>query len=141
MLTLPDVNQCPVELPLSVEVLSGLGAAWALHHHPDRFDFRFPERHTDGTWTAKPVFTKPIPRTADFAIDGTEFDLYQVVTRFAKRQCTRAANRMLKEGGLEGDIGTAVGTIQRGSEGPVAVRRDRAYAGKPTCPCRTASGE
>ncbi|MCY3763178.1 MAG: helicase-related protein, partial [Gemmatimonadetes bacterium] len=51
----------------------------------------FPERHTDGTWIAKPVFTKRIPRTADFAIDGTEFDLYQAVTRFVKRQCTRAA--------------------------------------------------
>ena len=51
----------------------------------------FPERHEDGTWIAKPVFTKRIPRTADFAIDGPEFDLYQAVTRFVKRQCTRAA--------------------------------------------------
>ena len=51
----------------------------------------FPERHTDGTWSAKPVFTRRIPRTADFAIDGAEFDLYQAVTRFVKRQCARAA--------------------------------------------------
>ena len=51
----------------------------------------FPERHEDGSWIAKPVFTKRIPRTADFAIDGPEFDLYQAVTRFVKRQCTRAA--------------------------------------------------
>ena len=51
----------------------------------------FPERHEDGTWIAKPVFTKRIPRTADFAIDGPEFELYQAVTRFVKRQCTRAA--------------------------------------------------
>ena len=51
----------------------------------------FPERDTDGTWIAKPVFTKRIPRTADFAIDGSEFELYQAVTRFVKRQCTRAA--------------------------------------------------
>ena len=51
----------------------------------------FPERQTDGTWTAKPVFTKRIPRTADFAIDGAEFELYQKITRFVKRQSTRAA--------------------------------------------------
>ena len=51
----------------------------------------FPERQTDGTWTAKPVFTNRIPRTAGFAIDGPEFDLYQKVTRFVKRQSTRAA--------------------------------------------------
>ena len=51
----------------------------------------FPERQTDGSWTAKPVFTKRIPRTAAFAIDGPEFDLYQKITRFVKRQSTRAA--------------------------------------------------
>ena len=51
----------------------------------------FPERQTDGTWTAKPVFTKRIPRTADFAIDGPEFELYQKITRFVKRQSARAA--------------------------------------------------
>ena len=51
----------------------------------------FPERQTDGVWTAKPVFTKRIPRTADFAIDGPEFELYQKITRFVKRQSARAA--------------------------------------------------
>ena len=51
----------------------------------------FPERQTDGTWNATPVFTKRIPRTADFAIDGPEFELYQKVTRFVKRQSVRAA--------------------------------------------------
>ena len=51
----------------------------------------FPERQGDGSWTARPVFTKRIPRTADFAIDGSEFDLYQRVTRFVKRQSARAA--------------------------------------------------
>ncbi len=35
----------------------------------------FPERQENGTWTAKPVFTRRIPRTADFAIDGPEFEL------------------------------------------------------------------
>ena len=51
----------------------------------------FPERQADGAWTAKPVFTRRIPRTADFAIDGPEFELYERVTRFVKRQCARAA--------------------------------------------------
>ena len=51
----------------------------------------FPERQTDGTWTAKPVFTKRITRTADFSIDGPEFELYQKITRFVKRQSSRAA--------------------------------------------------
>ena len=51
----------------------------------------FPEHQADGTWTAKPVFTQRIPRTADFAIDGAELALYQKVTRFVKRQSARAA--------------------------------------------------
>ncbi len=51
----------------------------------------FPERQTDGTWAAKPVFTKRIPHTAEFAIEGAEFSLYQNVTRFVKRQSARAA--------------------------------------------------
>ena len=42
----------------------------------------FPERQSDGTWDAKPVFTKRITNTADFVLDGDEFDLYQSVTRF-----------------------------------------------------------
>ena len=51
----------------------------------------FPERQTDGTWNAKPVFTKRITRTANFTIDGAEFELYEKVTRFVKRQSARAA--------------------------------------------------
>ncbi len=51
----------------------------------------FPERESDGGWAAKPLFTKRIPRTADFAIDGPEFELYQKITRFVKRQSARAA--------------------------------------------------
>ena len=51
----------------------------------------FPEPQTDGTWTANPVFTKRIPRTANFAIDGSELALYQKVTRFVKQQSARAA--------------------------------------------------
>jgi superfamily II DNA or RNA helicase len=51
----------------------------------------FPERREDGTWAAKPIFTKRIPHTVDFQIDGAEFDLYRDVTRFVKRESARAA--------------------------------------------------
>ena len=53
----------------------------------------FPERQTDGTWTAKKIFTKRIPHTVDFQIDGPEFELYREITRFVKRQSTKAAAR------------------------------------------------
>ena len=51
----------------------------------------FPERQPDGTWVAEPIFTKRIPHTVDFQIDGAEFDLYRDVTRFVKRESARAA--------------------------------------------------
>jgi len=51
----------------------------------------FPERQPDGSWAAKPIFTKRIPHTVDFQIDGAEFDLYRDVTRFVKRESARAA--------------------------------------------------
>jgi superfamily II DNA or RNA helicase len=51
----------------------------------------FPERRTDGTWAAEPIFTKRIPHTVDFLIDDAEFDLYRDVTRFVKRESARAA--------------------------------------------------
>ena len=51
----------------------------------------FPERRVDGTWGAAPIFTKRIPHTVDFQIDGAEFDLYRDVTRFVKRESARAA--------------------------------------------------
>jgi superfamily II DNA or RNA helicase len=51
----------------------------------------FPERQADGAWGAKKIFTKRIPHTADFAIDGAEFQLYRDVTRFVKQQSARAA--------------------------------------------------
>jgi len=51
----------------------------------------FPERQDDGSWVAKKIFTKRIPHSVDFQIDGAEFDLYKSVTRFVKRQSARAA--------------------------------------------------
>ena len=37
------------------------------------------------------IFTKRIPHTVDFQIDGAEFELYRDVTRFVKVECARAA--------------------------------------------------
>jgi len=51
----------------------------------------FPERQPDGSWLAKRIFTKRIPHTVSFQIDGPEFDLYSDVTRFVKHQSARAA--------------------------------------------------
>ena len=51
----------------------------------------FPERRPDGSWVAEKIFTKRITHTVDFHIDGPEFDLYRAVTRFVKRQSTKAA--------------------------------------------------
>jgi len=50
----------------------------------------FPERRADGSWAAEPIFTKRIPHTVDFQIDGAEFDLYRDATRFVKRESARA---------------------------------------------------
>lgn len=51
----------------------------------------FPERRSDGTWVAEKIFTKRIPHTVDFQIDGEEFELYRNVTRFVKKQSAKAA--------------------------------------------------
>ncbi|MCY3783985.1 MAG: helicase-related protein [Chloroflexi bacterium] len=53
----------------------------------------FPEQQPDGSWAAAPVFTKRFTHTAGFAIDGDEYELYDQVTRFVKRQSLRAASR------------------------------------------------
>jgi superfamily II DNA or RNA helicase len=51
----------------------------------------FPDRRADGTWVAEKIFTKRIPHTVEFQIDGAEFDLYRDITRFVKEQSTKAA--------------------------------------------------
>lgn len=51
----------------------------------------FPERQPDGSWVARKIFTKRIPRTVEFEIDADENDLYEAVTDFVKRQSRRAA--------------------------------------------------
>ncbi|MEW6047839.1 MAG: helicase-related protein, partial [Bacillota bacterium] len=51
----------------------------------------FPERRPDGTWVAQKIFTRRIPHTVEFHIEGAEFELYRDVTRFVKQQSARAA--------------------------------------------------
>ncbi len=51
----------------------------------------FPERRPDGTWAAEKIFTKRIPHTVSFQIDGPERDLYLSISRFVKRQSAKAA--------------------------------------------------
>src|SRR3989454_809401 len=51
----------------------------------------FPERQADGKWVARKIFTKRIPHTVDFKIDGDEDRLYREVTAFVKSQSHRAA--------------------------------------------------
>ena len=53
----------------------------------------FPERRPDGAWVAEKIFTKRIPHTVDFQIDGPEFELYRNITRFVKMQSAKAAAR------------------------------------------------
>lgn len=50
----------------------------------------FPERKADGTWVAEKIFTRRIPHTVDFQMDGPEFDLYREVTRYVKQQSVKA---------------------------------------------------
>lgn len=51
----------------------------------------FPERNAAGELTKRKIFTKRIPHTVAFSIDGAEDDLYRAVTQFVKNQCRRAA--------------------------------------------------
>ena len=39
------------------------------------------------------MFTKRIPHSINFKVDGDEFKLYAEVTRFIRRQCAAAAAR------------------------------------------------
>lgn len=51
----------------------------------------FPERQRDGSWVARKIFTKRIPHSVAFQIDGAEFELYRDVTNYVKYQSQRAA--------------------------------------------------
>lgn len=51
----------------------------------------FPELQPDGSWVAQKIFTKRIPPTVDFHIDGPEDRLNRDVTHFVKYQSAKAA--------------------------------------------------
>lgn len=51
----------------------------------------FPQQTADGKWETKKIFTKRVPKTVDFKIDGDEDALYRAVTAFVKSQSHRAA--------------------------------------------------
>jgi len=53
----------------------------------------FPHQGPDGKWACRKIFTKRIPHTADFRIDGAEFELYRDITHFVKRESVKAAAR------------------------------------------------
>jgi hypothetical protein len=50
----------------------------------------FPKQSPEGPWVAKKIFTKRIPHTVDFHIDGAEYELYRDVTRYVKQQSAKA---------------------------------------------------
>jgi len=52
----------------------------------------FPERQPDGTWKARKLFTKRIPHTVAFTLEGEELELYQAVSHYVKDQSRRAAD-------------------------------------------------
>ncbi len=51
----------------------------------------FPKPQSDGTWKAAKLFTKRIPQTVAFSLQGEEIDLYREVTHYVQRQSARAA--------------------------------------------------
>ena len=51
----------------------------------------FPKPQADGTWKAVKLFTKRIPQTVAFSLEGDEMDLYKAVTHYVQRQSARAA--------------------------------------------------
>ena len=51
----------------------------------------FPKPQADGTWKAEKLFTKRIPQTVAFSLEGDEMELYKAVTHYVQRQSARAA--------------------------------------------------
>jgi SNF2 family DNA or RNA helicase len=73
------------------EAMEQRGAPFYLRRTKEAMVY-FPQRMPDGTWQQKKIFTKRIPHTVDFHIDGPEDELYREVTNFVKEQSRRAAN-------------------------------------------------
>jgi superfamily II DNA or RNA helicase len=53
----------------------------------------FPERQPNGAWMARKIFTKRIPHTVAFDLEGEELDLYRAVSTYVKIQSQRAAEQ------------------------------------------------
>ncbi len=51
----------------------------------------FPKLQPDGKWRAVKLFTKRIPHTVAFDLEGEEFALYNAVTHYVQRQSAKAA--------------------------------------------------
>ncbi|MCL4785392.1 MAG: DEAD/DEAH box helicase [Verrucomicrobia bacterium] len=51
----------------------------------------FPKPQADGSWKAEKLFTKRIPTTVAFSLEGDEMELYRAVTQYVQRQSARAA--------------------------------------------------
>jgi len=51
----------------------------------------FPRPQPDGTWKAEKLFTRRIPHTVAFSLEGDEMELYKAVTHYVQRQSARAA--------------------------------------------------
>ncbi len=75
----------------SIEAAMGEGRAPFYLRRTKEAMVYFPERQADGSWDARKIFTKRIPHTVDFQIDGEEHELYRAVTGFVQRQSARAA--------------------------------------------------
>lgn len=50
----------------------------------------FPQPQPDGSWKAQKLFTKRIPHTVAFCLDGEDLALYRDVTHYVQRQSARA---------------------------------------------------
>ena len=70
------------------QLKTGFGREWLKREYEAG---RLAARQAGGTWAARKIFTKRIPHTVDFSIDGEEFALYREVTRFVKQQSAKAA--------------------------------------------------
>ena len=51
----------------------------------------FPKPQPDGSGRPRRLFTKRIPHTVAFSLEGDEMELYKAVTHYVQRQSARAA--------------------------------------------------
>ena len=98
------------------------------------------ERRANGSWAAEPIFTKRIPRTVDFQIDGPELDLYPDVARFVKRESARAAAEAKTRASLKA-VGPDAPRARRQSKTTQGVESAATTAARSIAPRRLRSSE